>query len=197
MTTNNSKLGTLGQQLMAKADKNTKEFLKRSMVPNPTNDGKTHINLSNQSATKLGRILSSGDHPFTIPELGHFSSLESFMLFILSKEVDITYPGLPYAKAVRKRMRITPQYNATHAEFLKDALRHILKRSKMLRDLFLKNNLPFDCYFMPKDSKFPRRPRSADLWIKIINELKAEFSGRNQAIVRPDYSEILKRIETQ
>lgn len=59
------------------------------MYYNPSDEGKTHINVYSKSLTDLGRMLSNFYHfPFDIDGYGHFECVEAFWYYLGLKNPD-------------------------------------------------------------------------------------------------------------
>ena len=170
-------------------------------LPQPANDGKTHLNFWIIGRVRAFRILTQGERTFSIPELGEFETLNDFILYVLDGPND-EYRFMTRQKATRELNRLRRPLSKEEYDYIKDAFRQLLLSDKSATKALIETTLPFDCYYVHKNrhsnQSIPVRPIWSRDWICMATDLREEFKNlaRNpQArITRPNYQSIMDKL---
>ena len=116
----------------------------------PTQDGKTHINIYSKGKTPLGRFLTNfAKHELTLPE-GTFQSLEGYWYYLTTKEKPPELFHLSGFDAKNLGIMLT-QVKVPQEEFqakIKKAMDLKIKSSPYWLEEFTKSELPFVHYYV-------------------------------------------------
>lgn len=116
----------------------------------PTQDGKTHINIYSKGKTPLGRFLTNfAKHELTLPE-GTFQSLEGYWYYLTTKEKPPELFHLSGFDAKNLGIMLT-QVKVPQEEFqakIKKAMDLKIKSSSYWLEEFTKSELPFVHYYV-------------------------------------------------
>ena len=145
-----------------------KKFMKNHStipVPDPLQDGVTHINIYSKSRTGLGRFLSNfAQTPFEMPGFGKFASVEAFWYWLSTgKQHDVLRPlfGLEAKKVGRQYPKVViDDFN----DLVKKAIRCKLEQNPYIIDEMMSTDLPFDHYYFFGSVSDPK--------VIILNEFK-------------------------
>jgi len=137
------------------------------------NDGITHINIYSKGKTELGRFLSNFTHYPFITEDGKFDSVEGYWYWLLSnspeKDVLKTLHGYKAKETGRKLCKNEWYDEEIFKSKIKTAI--LIKiNSEDCYKSFIKNELPFDHYYVYGDKIV--RPKEAQWIIDFFNEIR-------------------------
>lgn len=195
------------KDIIDKSDKRTKEVFTNNLpkIPNRENDGVTHINISKFGKTSLGIYIATTADPFTIPELGEFSNIKAFQIFILS---NLPNDKMRYIKAYNAEKIISNNRSVYGVndyrtiKFIKDAYYHIFMNNPAMKKQLIESTLPFDMYFSTKknndEDAISYRPDISKLYVWALECLRKEFKkypNGNKYLHRPDYNPIIKKVK--
>lgn len=136
-------------------------------------DGVDHINVYSQGNTELGRLLSNFAHtPFRIPLLGEFESVEGLWYWYLTGEEKCRHLiGYKAKEFGQKQTLLYPEIEFP-PRLLKIVYKAKLKYNPHIKEMLLKNTLPFKHYYVYNDKIVtPKQWQwTATLWQEIKNE---------------------------
>lgn len=200
-------------QLVGNSNEKVKQAFgmnRRKTIPNPENDGTTHINIESQASTQLGRFIASGSASFKIEPFGEFKTINGFILYVMVEPLD-EYRYMNAGEAFHViRQRHIPD-NHLYQAYVKDAYRAIFKRNKRMQKLLIENTLPFISYYLrvvdagqvrniatdDANGKFkiPVRTRR-DSWLPdMIADLAEEFrQNKDVTEMDGDYRSVINKI---
>jgi hypothetical protein len=118
-------------------------------VFDPEQDGETHINVSTNGKTELGRKLAHfAVTPFIHPIYGPFKSMEGFWHFIKCEEKDDNFRTLTAsrAKAYAKTKKMVWREN--FVDVINEANYHKVEQNEDIKRLIIESELPFAYYYM-------------------------------------------------
>lgn len=113
----------------------------------PKKDGIDHINIYSKGKTELGRLLSNFAHtPITIKNYGKFESIEGFWYWLGTKDDTLRnlygYEAKKYGKRLQWK-EIENFNNIIICALITKTIQH-----KKIKDLLIKNTLPFEHYYV-------------------------------------------------
>lgn len=137
-------------------------------------DGEDHINVWEEAATDLGRMLSHRYKlQFNHSHFGRFTTIEGFDAYIQSKEKD---DRLRFLNGARLRMLISQGITRDPVQnfraILVDTYYQRIKQSAEITKLFIESTLPFDLYYVVKQSGVRVRPARASWFIQGLEEVR-------------------------
>lgn len=114
-------------------------------TPNPDDDGLTHIRLSPNAKTDLGRMLHIGaNRPFNDPEYGQFASIAAFWQWYTNGRSD-ALRDIHHSNMIRSSMYSSRYVAGAEEETMKVLQRSILNNPQ-LKQAVQTNELPFISY---------------------------------------------------
>jgi hypothetical protein len=122
-------------------------------------DGEDHINVWEHASSPLGKLLAhSSPHSFKHRYFGKFNSMESFWHYIQSEERDdrIRVMHGPTLRAFIKRIKMTKITN--FRAIIMDSNWQRIRQHRDWMDRIAASSLPFDCYYISKDTQIRTRP---------------------------------------
>lgn len=138
---------------------------------NVEEDGITHINIYSKGKTELGRFLSNFSLCPIITEDGNFKSIEGYWYWLLcdhdNKDVLKTLVGFA-AKDCGRNLKARDWDNSE--EFKNKIKKAILIKINFAHKDFLKNNLPFEHYYVYGGKIV--KPKEGQWIIDYFNELR-------------------------
>jgi hypothetical protein len=138
-------------------------------MPNPRDDGVTHVNVYSRGATLLGKLLSNfASVRFTVPEHGTFDSIEGYWYWLGCKDDRLRSLSGYAAKKVGRELRSSdwPSSPDFKSRIL-TALQAKYDASPTLRRLLSLNRLPFEHYYVFGDHVVDEKARNQwllDFW---------------------------------
>jgi hypothetical protein len=153
-------------------------------------DGVTHINLSINGETKLGRQLAHfSDVGFVHPHFGPFNGMEGFWHYINSVERDdelrhlIGHAAKKYSKQLTKVKVVGFQEIITVANFYR------IEQNPELQKMFLDSTLPFDDYYYHDNGPVAIRPKGHGWVVNMFEEIRTMMKqGKRPADL--DYTKV-------
>ena len=166
-------------------------------MPNPNNDGITHINVFNTAATNLGRRLALGNSYFVHPKLGSFNCLDAFSLLLNSKQPNDRFRYITFreARGIINKIR-NHRKCAGYVGMMKDGYRHFILNNPELYKEFVESTLPFDSYQIMKASGLIARTHKANWLVDLLEELRVEFKTGKKPDPKhlPNFSELIEAL---
>ena len=166
-------------------------------MPNPNNDGITHINVFNTAATNLGRRLALGNSYFVHPKLGSFNCLDAFSLLLNSKQPNDRFRYITYreARGIINKIR-NHRKCAGYVGMMKDGYRHFILNNPELYKEFVESTLPFDSYQIMKASGLVVRTHKANWLVDLLEELRVEFRTGKKPDPKhlPNFTELIEAL---
>lgn len=166
-------------------------------MPNPNNDGITHINVFNTAATNLGRRLALGNSYFVHPKLGSFNCLDAFSLLLNSKQPNDRFRYITFkeARGIINKIR-NHRTCAGYVGMMKDGYRHFILNNPELYKEFVESTLPFDSYQIMKASGLVARTHKANWLVDLLEELRVEFKTGNKPDPKhlPNFTELIEAL---
>ena len=166
-------------------------------MPNPNNDGITHINVFNTAATNLGRRLALGNSYFVHPKLGSFNCLDAFSLLLNSKQPNDRFRYITFreARGIINKIR-NHRKCAGYVGMMKDGYRHFILNNPELYKEFVESTLPFDSYQIMKDSGLVARTHKANWLVDLLEELRVEFRTGKKPDPKhlPNFTELIEAL---
>lgn len=160
---------------------NNNNAIERSL-PNPSEDGVTHINAHITGVTKLGRYLSppfqtSTTPTFHHPMLGSFRTVENLWLYLNTGGQDrMRYmaPG-----RARELAKLGKTFKCLQfRELLIDGVILHLRNNSSFEKMMIDSELPFDYYFfLKKKGQVPIRPNSAHIYTDVLETVRKILRG--------------------
>ena len=166
-------------------------------MPNPNNDGITHINVFNTATTNLGRRLALGNSYFVHPKLGSFNCLDAFSLLLNSKQPNDRFRYITFREARGIINKIRNHRNcAGYVGMMKDGYRHFILNNPELYKEFVESTLPFDSYQIMKASGLVARTHKANWLVDLLEELRVEFKTGKKPDPKhlPNFSELIEAL---
>lgn len=172
----------------------------RKTLPNPSNEGVTHHNLNGSSRFEWTRNLYRGAMGLMHKELGEFTSVYGFLMYVVNEGEDESFRHLSWVRAWSG----TPRHlNKVTQAMLKDAYFDYLNRHRELRKDFVESELPLDCYYM--QGVLPIRPARASWLTEVLTQVRAEMkelvaenNGQMPKVLEPreraDYQQIINNV---
>lgn len=171
-------------------------------LPNPKNDGITHINLHYSANTELGKSLGVGNLPFKHPILGYFRCLEAYWLFLYLDNPSNEVRNYNRKKARKEKALVKPGKKVKHfKEMMVSAYVHMLVADPTLKQLAIENTLPFECYDIIKkgDLLYPTSPAISkwlvDMATEACNRVKLNKIFKEDEDISI-YSDVINKIIT-
>lgn len=166
-------------------------------MPNPNNDGITHINVFNTAATNLGRRLALGNSYFVHPKLGSFNCLDAFSLLLNSKQPNDRFRYITFreARGIINKIR-NHRKCAGYVGMMKDGYRHFILNNPELYKEFVESTLPFDSYQIMKASGLVARTHKANWLVDLLEELRVEFRTGKKPDPKhlPNFTELIEAL---
>lgn len=166
-------------------------------MPNPNNDGITHINVFNTAATNLGRRLALGNSYFVHPKLGSFNCLDAFSLLLNSKQPNDRFRYITFreARGIINKIR-NHRKCAGYVGMMKDGYRHFILNNPELYKEFVESTLPFDSYQIMKASGLVARTHKANWLVDLLEELRVEFKTGKKPDPKhlPNFTELIEAL---
>lgn len=124
--------------------------LQPDALPNPSEDGKTHINVYSKGATQLGQDLSNFAHlAFEHPDHGFFASMEAYWYWTSTgrqhEHLRRLYKASAKAAGIRL-LKVEMDPEIFRAQIC-DGLKLKVMQNRKLRDALKKSHLPLRHYF--------------------------------------------------
>lgn len=168
----------------------------RAKIPNPLNDGKTHVNLNVQGKVDWARTLGTGARAFTHEVLGEFSNIAAYIAYVTSKVPTDETRNLRRKDAL---FVYNQHLTADVQALVRDAYWDFLKRNPRIREALKKSTLPFDCYYVRNspttELQLPVRPVSTAWLPAIMTQLREILQqGQESQYQYADYSKIVRRV---
>lgn len=120
------------------------------------NDGKTHINVYSKAKTILGKMLSNFSSYYIDTPYGRFASLEGYWYWLVTgkqhNELRIAY-GFKAKELGRKLLNGLPEWDNSpgfRLRIVAALLNKIIQHEEIEKE-FIKNDLPFDHYYVYGD----------------------------------------------
>ena len=176
-----------------------KSFFEKRLeeMPNPNNDGITHINVFDTAATNLGKRLSLGNSYFVHPKLGSFNCLDAFSLLLNSKQPNDRFRFITFreAKAIIAKIR-NHRKCVGYVGMMKDGYRHFILNNPELYKEFVESTLPFDSYQILKASGLVARTHKANWLVDLLEELRIEFKTGKKPDPKhlPKFTELIEAL---
>ena len=171
--------------------------LRLEEMPNPNNDGITHINVFDTAATNLGKRLSLGNSYFVHPKLGSFNCLDAFSLLLNSKQPNDRFRYITFreAKAIIAKIR-NHRKCVGYVGMMKDGYRHFILNNPELYKEFVESTLPFDSYQILKASGLVARTHKANWLVDLLEELRIEFKTGKKPDPKhlPKFTELIEAL---
>lgn len=166
-------------------------------MPNPNNDGITHINVFNTAVTNLGRRLALGNSYFVHPKLGSFNCLDAFSLLLNSKQPNDRFRYITFkeARGIINKIR-NHRMCAGYVGMMKDGYRHFILNNPELYKEFVESTLPFDSYQIMKASGLIARTHKANWLVDLLEELRVEFKTGKKPDPKhlPNFTELIEAL---
>lgn len=163
-------------------------------APSPSKwiaDGVDHINIWERGTTELGRALSHGSRiKLTHDIFGKFSSMESFWYYMQSEERDDRMRNMSGQTLRSFARKMTPARIINFRAIIMDSNYQRIKANKPLAADLAKSTLPFECYFIGKDSDVRIRPNYFKWMIAGFDEIRTALAANRE----PDFTFLLDRI---
>ena len=176
-----------------------------STLPNPTEDGVSHINIHyNLSLTKVGRMLSSYFvAPFKHPYFGPFRSIEGFTLYVKTGCCDDTFRNVTGAQAklyYRCQTLSGKLVNQIIDECEQERIMMLavfakLEHNPVIATLLMESTLPFDYYYLFGSGKIPIRPQDGAVLTNSLMKLRSLMcSGQKpEPMLDVEYAKLIVR----
>lgn len=152
-------------------------------LPNPADDGLTHINTDTKSRSPLGRILSLNHViPSNIrhPYLGPFCSVENLWVYLNSGGTHDKMRSIP-PHIARARSRFLPKYSCNHFwDLVVDVTLLKLATNSYYEQLVVHNQLPYDHYYLENDDAVPVRPKHSESYVSCLQRVESILRGNKQ-----------------
>lgn len=147
-------------------------------------DGITHINIHPKGNTYLGRSLSTFKKSlFVHPEYGPFYSIEGFMQYLKTGMVDNRFRYLSGYSAKQLGNELKQSNPFTHEEYVSEVIYAMyvkIRQYPKLMSLVIKNELPYDYYYLFGNKKLIIEPKEKEWLIPgLENITKLLKSGDN------------------
>jgi hypothetical protein len=142
-------------------------------VQNWSRDGEDHINLWEEGEVELGRILSHRyELEFDHTQLGRFKTMEALDRYVMSRDRDDRIRNLtgPALKKFAKNLVLAPVIN--FRAIVMDANWQRIKQYPDLATAVKESTLPFDVYYIIRDSGVRVRPARASWFLAGYEELR-------------------------
>ena len=172
-------------------------------LPEPSQDGITHINVHYTfGQTSLGRQLSTYSvAAFEHPYFGPFKCIEGFMRYIRSGCSDDAFRRMTGSQAKSHFVKaldagtIANHDIPNEAGILTSALYAKLQHNSVIAANFTESTLPFDQYYLYKTSKLPIRPEDGGLLTNSLMALRdLMVQGKEPTPIDPEeYAKLIVR----
>lgn len=147
----------------------------------PDLDGITHINIYSKGKTELGKLLSNFSYSPIKTEDGWFASVEGYWYWLLSDHNDKECLRELWGFNAKAKGRELRSSNNSNEDWFKNKIKKAIEikinNDKNLQDLLIRNNLPFDHYYVYETKIYNESIRAKWIidWIdEISNNLKRE-----------------------
>jgi hypothetical protein len=175
-------------------NKNTRAVVKKTFmepyqdVMMLINDGEDHINIWAGATTELGKILDhNGPLPLNHSYFNNFDSMTAFWYYIRSKERDDRIRAMRPTAAYRFGKSLTLTRVSNFKAIIGDSNWQRIKANKSLTEMIKKSTLPFDCYFVLRDTGMRRRPSFFGWLLWSFEEIRSAIKEGRE----PDFSSLL------
>jgi hypothetical protein len=172
----------------------TKNFInsivKKKMVLNEQDDGKTHINISEISKTKLGGLLDvNARTPFEHGELGKFNCLGGLWYYVIGDQND-HFRTLFGRACKNKGSKIEAKTVPGFKDIIADATWVKVKSNPEIAQLIIESkDIPFASYYVHSDTKLPTTTKTGLWYIPILNAVRLALINN---LEYPDFSTAIK-----
>lgn len=144
-------------------------------LPDPSQDGITHLNTHISGKTALGKFLAPGyddGEPINHPLLGPFRTVENLMCYANSNGVDKLRSLKP--KVARDIAKLHDSYTCNKfRELIRDGLILKVRQQPQMEHDLIRLEIPFEHYFLYNQVGVPIRPPYGLLYIRILNDVKS------------------------
>lgn len=156
-------------------------------------DGVDHLNIWDQGEEELGRILAPNTTiPFVHAEFGRFSNMEAFWYYIQSEERDDRIRTMS-GQTLKKFSRLLTVTRVTNFKaIIVDANWQRIKNFKVVMQAMKDSSLPFDCYYINRESGVRVRP----IYFKWFTQGMEEIRSALQQEREPNFDFLLDRQNT-
>lgn len=152
----------------------------------PEDDGRTHINISSNGATQLGRDLTHfAAIPFIHPIYGPFKTMEGFWHYIKGQDPDDAFRTLTASKAKQyAKDRITVK-RPNFINIVKEANFHKIEQNEVLKQLMIDSTLPFEYYYLYGPEQLKILPGHAPWLCSSFEEIRRMLKAGQRMQVQP------------
>ncbi len=159
--------------MITATEKQTAVLLTPRPASDPAHDGITHINISSNGATQLGRDLTHfAAIPFIHPIYGPFKTMEGFWHYVKGEDTDDNYRTLTAskAKAYAKNRRTVKRPNFIN--IIKEANFCKIEQNEALKVLMIDSRLPFEYYYLYGPEQLKIQPNHAPWLCQSFEEIR-------------------------
>lgn len=153
-----------------------------SVLPQPKDDGRTHINTLMKGKTKLGRLLSPTynlGEPIHLPMLGNFRTIENLWWYLNTGGARDNIRSMEPHSAINFARLITKKYSCDKfRELIIDATIIKLQSNNYYVNLMTESELPFDHYYLNSQSSLPIRPARSVLYASCMEDVRKILRGQ-------------------
>lgn len=174
-------MSSLRSQIVTKKRTELKE-----PAPNPmkwVKDGEDHINIWEHGRTDLGKFLAhSSPFGFKHKIFGNFNAMESFWHYIQSDEKDdrIRIMHGPTLRQFAKRLKMVRVVN--FRAIVMDSNWQRIKQHRDKMQMIAESSLPFDCYYVSKETRLRVRPTFFKWLIMGFDEIRTAIKEGREPI---------------
>lgn len=162
-------------------------------APNPAlwkEDGVDHINVWEDGSSELGPVLShSSPVSFEHATFGRFSNMQAFWNYIQSVERDDRIRMLSGRHLRQFNKKLTPAKVVNFRAIIMDANYQRVKQYPLIIKGLVESTLPFDCYYIHRESHVRIRPN----FFKWLNRGWEEIRAALKENREPDFSFLLDK----
>lgn len=148
-------------------------------IPNPAEDGVTHINVYSQGKTELGRLLSNFTKtPFIHPDYGMFECMEGFYYYISTGCCDEEFRYLLGFKAKQHGAKMPRVKRDDFVDVMDSGLRAKIRCNGNIHAMLKEAKLPFEHYYIYGIHKERTKvfvPVEHQWWIEKLDKIRQEI----------------------